>query len=182
MDLGAYVQIEELSKIAEANGIEVSRCRGYRLMKNEAKISEENIDKDGKYCAFSAAESEVRRVGSFIEWSSETNRLCEQYFIYKDGEIVDVVWNNIPNDLKERIKSAMDKAEQANRTQLEMYNKYVGRDDVLYIHARLGRSNWSDEAWKDYKDKDWFIEGCDDTYDSSYCDIYAKIRKEKRNE
>jgi len=31
MDLGAYVQIEDLDKIAKENGIVVPRLRGYRL-------------------------------------------------------------------------------------------------------------------------------------------------------
>ena len=38
MDLGAYVQIEELSEIAQRNGINCPRLRGYRLMKNEEPI------------------------------------------------------------------------------------------------------------------------------------------------
>ena len=39
MDLGAYTQIEELENIAKDNGIEVPRLRGYRLMKEESKIT-----------------------------------------------------------------------------------------------------------------------------------------------
>ena len=38
MDLGAYVQIEELEKIAKKNGIEVPRLRGYRLMSEEQPV------------------------------------------------------------------------------------------------------------------------------------------------
>lgn len=35
MDLGAYVNIEDLDAIAKANGIDIPRLRGYRLMKEE---------------------------------------------------------------------------------------------------------------------------------------------------
>ena len=35
MDIGAYAQIEDLSYIAKENNINISRVRGYRLMKNE---------------------------------------------------------------------------------------------------------------------------------------------------
>lgn len=38
MDLGAYGQIEGLSEIAQRNGIDCPRLRGYRLMKDEEPI------------------------------------------------------------------------------------------------------------------------------------------------
>ena len=38
MDIGAYVQIDDLDKIAKENGIEVPRLRGYRLMKDEKPV------------------------------------------------------------------------------------------------------------------------------------------------
>ena len=50
MDLGAYAQIGDLTKIAEENGIEVPRLRGYRLMSEETPINYkdwcENIEID----------------------------------------------------------------------------------------------------------------------------------------
>lgn len=39
MDLGAYVNIEDLDAIAKANGIDIPRLRGYRLMKDENPVS-----------------------------------------------------------------------------------------------------------------------------------------------
>ena len=47
MDLGAYVQIDNLSKLAKLNGINVKRLRGYRYMKHEDKpldIDEEAVN------------------------------------------------------------------------------------------------------------------------------------------
>ena len=39
MDLYAFMQIETLEAIAKANGIEIPRLRGYRLMSDEAALS-----------------------------------------------------------------------------------------------------------------------------------------------
>lgn len=45
MDLYAYSQIDTLDKIAKANGINISRCRGYRLMSDEEVISKKKLMK-----------------------------------------------------------------------------------------------------------------------------------------
>ena len=62
--------------------------------------------------------------------------------------------------------------------QLAVWNKYTGQKNVLYIHARLGTSNWSNTTWEDFRTSSWFLDGCDDASDRSYCDIYAKIDPE----
>lgn len=55
-----------------------------------------------------------------------------------------------------------------------MWNKYVGRADVLCIHARIGGYNW--ETYKENViHEPWFLEKVDDCEDSTYCDIYAKL-------
>lgn len=59
----------------------------------------------------------------------------------------------------------------------EMFNKYCGRDDVLYIHARVGGANWNYYDCDNLvKSKDWFLDKIDDSYDCTYCDIYAKLK------
>ena len=58
------------------------------------------------------------------------------------------------------------------------WNKYAGRDDVLYIHARIGGDNWF--YYHSYVDtQPWFLEKVDDSYDSTYCDLYARIKPDK---
>ena len=47
-----------------------------------------------------------------------------------------------------------------------------------YYDARLGTSNWSNTTWEDFRKSSWFLDGCDDASDRSYCDIYAKIDPE----
>ena len=59
--------------------------------------------------------------------------------------------------------------------QFNTWNKYVGRDDVLYIHARIGGNNWNYYDGPELARQPWFLEKVDDCFDSTYCDIYAKI-------
>ena len=51
-----------------------------------------------------------------------------------------------------------------------------GKDcgDILYAHARIGGCNWEYYA-EEVLMKPWFIEKCDDPWDSTYCDIYCKL-------
>ena len=51
-----------------------------------------------------------------------------------------------------------------------MWNKYVGRNDVLYIHSRCGYP--PEEVLK----APWFLDWVSDAFDPTYCTIYAKIK------
>lgn len=62
------------------------------------------------------------------------------------------------------------------RRQYEMFNKYCGRPDVLYIHARIGGPNWVTFGGPELAKQPWFIDAIDDAFDPTYCDIYAKIK------
>lgn len=140
MDLGAFVQIEDLGKLAEANGIDVPRLRGYRLMSECKPYTEEEI------------EEQVREMVQCYRDSNES--LTGLY--YKRFEV---------------------------REQCETWNKYAGRTDVLYIHSRMGGTTcgyWDDETDEyvttyDLKTQPWFLDHVCDSYDGTYCDIYAKI-------
>lgn len=182
MDLGAYAQMEDLDEIAKANGIEVERCRGYRLMKDEEPISEDELTSMVNLNMFEAAENEIRtdyRYG-WITHSTETDRKCRKLLIGKKKdwhiEITGINWSKIHGKLRKRIKFAIKKAKRDVLIQWKMWNKYAGRDDVLYIHAKLGSWSWSDVKWWSYKSQPWYLDGCDD-HDKAYCDIYAKITK-----
>ena len=48
MDLGAYVQIEDLSEVMKTNGISVPRLRGLRLMSEEKPLTKEEIEEQIK--------------------------------------------------------------------------------------------------------------------------------------
>ena len=45
MDLVAYKNIEDLGAIAQKNGIDVPRLRGYRLMAKQEPITDEEIQR-----------------------------------------------------------------------------------------------------------------------------------------
>lgn len=60
--------------------------------------------------------------------------------------------------------------------QFSVWNKYAGQEGILYIHARIGGNNWKAYGGPELAKQPWFLEKVDDTFDSTYCDIYAKIK------
>lgn len=155
MDLGAYIQIESLERIAEANGIEVERVRGYRLMGESEAYSDEEIAKSIK-----------NMEGSYWWINSNTN---EDWFDHPEEEYQDGYRPARWNKMTIGIFKELSMLRARHKRQRTLWNRYVGKDDVLYIHSRCG------EGWRKYKDKEWFIDGCLDAFDPTYCDIYARI-------
>lgn len=98
---------------------------------------------------------------------------------YEDStykEYTGVKWNKIHGRKRKVLKTFIHNEIKRQQRQSEVWNKYVGRNDVLYIHARIGGGNWL-YYYKEVVDQPWFLEKVDDSYDSTYCDIYAKINK-----
>ena len=178
MDLGAYAQIEDLEQIAKDNGIEVPRLRGYRLMSEEKPIDWKEWIKD----------VDVDIVKDLCEaypfWSPkpfwyETNEeidYLKSIYLGKDKDKVQ--WDKIHGWKRRVLKTEIHNTLQKYKKQAETFNKYVGRKDILYIHARIGGNNWS-YYYKEVVGKEWFLEKVDDCFDSTYCDIYAKIKENK---
>ena len=198
MDLVAYGNIENLTRLAEANGIDVERLRGYRLMRDEEPYSQDEL-----------AEALEGQVGTYWWMACDEcdpdwfDHPCEMYTkgyrppSIPKGERV-CIWahpDNIDDMTIERIRTIsffqeIGMLKARFKRQYEMWNKYAGRDDVLYIHARLGGYNWKgfydDDERAEHEIHDgywierqpWFLEKCDDSFDPTYCDIYAKIDKE----
>lgn len=173
MDLGAYVQIESIDKIAKLNGIDVPRLRGYRLMKDE-----EPIDLfDGNNIEVSCCE-DLCTSNPF--WQVNTG--CATFDVYTDwlrnffiDKTADKVrWERIHGWKRKTLKTYIHNTKVAFQKQQDMFNKYVGRPDVLYIHARIGGGNWP-MYFDRVLGQPWFLEKIDDAFDSTYCDIYAKI-------
>lgn len=175
MDLGAYVQINDLESLAKVNNINISRIRGYRLMKNEDPI---DIAKE-KNSYYVIADAISYAIGAHFCISPE-------FIIYGDSEhkLINKLCDNknkiihlelIHGKRRKVIKYYIKQYKKNIEKQYTLFNKYIGRDDVLYIHARLGSSNWSDITHEYYKDQSWYLESIDDTFDQSYCDIYARI-------
>lgn len=194
MDIGAYIQIADLEKVAEANGIEVPRLRGYRLMVNESPLSCNEIAESLRSHELGLCERACRSEPRFrpdsnmTEYSCTTDRLKQKYCVletrvgtnceggeYSYTEVVGFRWHLIHGKNRKAIKFAIKKGRKAVVKQLQTFNKYAGREDVLYIHARLGGLNWSYCGGSDLERQPWFLEKVDDYYDETYCDIYAKI-------
>ena len=188
MDIGAYANVEELGKVARENGIVIPRERGYRYMKVENPISKEDVEHNAEEHAVHECEQTLRSCGDNVyEYSDRTDRRIRKYMIRKPVKIdedlivvrpVAVNWTAVHGRLRKKLKYAMKRAKRNYRKQYDVFNKYCGRDDILYIHARIGGQNWSYYGGPELERQPWFLEKVDDSYDDTYCDIYAKIDPE----
>lgn len=180
MDLYAYSQIEEIEEIAKKNNIYVPRLRGYRLMKDEVP---NNFNDEGRNlevdCVIDLCTSEpCWDPKAQISCYSERTRYKQDYYIETiendDATIKRVRWDRIHGRKRRILKTFIHNERKRFERQKAAWDKYAGREDVLYIHARIGGYNWPDYH-AEVDTKPWFLEKVDDAYDSTYCDIYAKI-------
>ena len=186
MDLYAYAQIEDLENLLKINNIEISRLRGLRLMKQEKAISQEDIEKIVENQKLDNAIQWLKQ-GEWNCWSSSKDERVRKAFIYNmipdeydDNKlkktIVAIDWSKVNRKDRNAIKLENRKDEKRIRTNLEMFNSYVGKN-VLYVHARQGGGN------RDYYPIDtkhpMYLSDCDDYWDSTYCDIYYDLKKGK---
>lgn len=186
MDLGAYMNIDALREIAERNNIDIPRLRGYRLMKDEEVFSAEDIQDMTRSSEIRVCERLCRAEPFWNpkaychEYSYWTDRLCGYYLIEgtdRDYErFSDIRWDRIHGWKRRILKFEVKKDKRSIQKQHEMWNKYVGKDGVLYIHARIGGPNWEAYGGPELEKQPWFLEKVDDCFDSTYCDIYAQIR------
>lgn len=190
MDLYAYSQIDDLDKIAKDNGIEVPRLRGYRLMKDEEPVSNEEIKKMIKDCEIEVVkdlcESEpFWSINSCSHILSRYTDFLKEFFLIKThdkdnyNEYIGIRWDRIHGWKRKVLKFAIKKQKRRIRKQYDMWNKYAGREDVLYIHSRIGGNNWNYYGGNELTKQPWFLGKVDDNFDSTYCDIYAKIKTEE---
>lgn len=175
MDLYAYSNIKNLEELAKKNNIDCPRLRGYRLMSEEKpmRITDDDIKSWTYHCAekLCTAIPLFSETAHMYEFSRRTNRIKEKYLNEETGE---VYWDKLHGRKRKALKTAVHNVVRAVEKQYEVFNKYVGRKDILYIHARIGGNNWP-YYYKNVVDQPWFIEKVDDAYDDTYCDIYAKI-------
>ena len=193
MDLLAYVNIPNLKSIAEINGIDVPRLRGYALMSEERVITREEIDRailslySEQYEHMCTSCPRFRPSSDVYEFSSATDRLRRKYIIketrtdtdaqgetYSYDHTVGFRWHLIHGKNRKALKFALKKAKRAVEHYCHTFNKYVGRTDVLRVHARIGGGNWQ-HYYGEVVGKPWFIEKVDDYFDNTYCDIFCKI-------
>lgn len=183
MNIYAYENIERLTEVAQKNNIVVPRLRGYCLMGEESCFNmKEQMDSfiDVKSIVTDLCTSEPFWTdgASIYSYSSKTDKLRKKYvgrdyadFVFTEQTIN---WNKIHGKKRRVLKFAIKNKRKRIKAQFDMWNKYVGRADILCIHARIGGCNW--EAYKENViHEPWFLEKVDDYADNTYCDIYAKL-------
>ena len=185
MDLGAYRQIEDWDALMKANHIDIPRLRGLRYMATEERIPDEAITQRAKWIGLWNCEGTLRQPHGIItyrdlavhEYSSNTNKKINKHFIFEEGDFspVDVNWSTTHGRLRKIFKYKLKQARKRVDKEAGTFNKYVGRRDVLYIHARIGGNNWKWYGGDEIAKQPWFLEKVDDAFDSTYCDIYAQI-------
>ena len=187
MDLFAYTQIVDLQAIADRNGISVPRCRGYRLMKNEERVTMVEIEQMITEQALYEAEKLFRLhpSGLFYEYSDRAKARARRYIVIRKNENgfdepMAVCWDRVHGKRRKAVKRVFKQVRRDVKEQYTLFNSLVGRENVLYIHARLGSTSWTDEKIKaEVTRQPWFLAKVDDSFDSSYCDIYARIGREE---
>ena len=179
MDLGAYSQIDTFKHIMVKNDISVPRLRGLRLMSEENPVPVEAIEeqamKIGLFDCEQACESDFKYRPSCYTLDSHTDEIRHRYLVYNDSRPIDIRWNKVHGKKRKLFKYLLKAARKRVTENYSTFNKYCGRKDILYIHARIGGGNWPYYGGE-VKNQPWFIEKVDDPFDSTYCDIYAIIK------
>ena len=187
MDLHAYAQIEDLQQIAKDNNIVVPRLRGYRLMKDEHHVSIEEIKRMMTDCEIDVCKNLCRSSpfwnsnSNWHSYNTYTDYLCDYYLVEgtdEDGHkrYVGIRWDRIHGWKRKALKFAIKKKKKRIQRQFDMWNNYAGKDHVLYIHSRIGGGNWNYFGGNELAKSPWFLDKVDDSFDNTYCDIYAKIK------
>lgn len=185
MNLVAYSQIDSLSGIFKSTGVDIPRLRGLLLMAEEEPYSKNDIKEIIKECETMIISDLVRSNPFWTsdscvhEYSTRTDRLLKKYVTFdKDGYENGVKWNHIHGKKRKIAKYAIKQKIKEVKQSTETFNKYVGRNDVLCVHARIGGGNWSYYGSPEITEHPAYLERVDDWYDSTYCDIYLKINPE----
>lgn len=189
MNLKAYSQIEDLMPVLQSTGIEIPRLRGLGLMKNEEPVNQTDLNEILHSMEILAVQNlcESFPAWDFYSCCSEfcpaTDRRIKKYMILdEDGDPISIRWDRIHGKKRKTAKYAIKKYKKAVIDNIKVFNKYAGRDDVLFVHARIGGDNWNYFNGPSIVASHLaFLEKVDDYFDSTYCDIYLKIDPETVN-
>ena len=90
--------------------------------------------------------------------------------------VIYIKWDKVHGKKRKAFKYVLKQSKKRVYNQYKMWNKYCGRDDVLYIHCRLGAGNWFGyDCDTIIKSQPWFLDCVEDSFDRTYLDVYAKI-------
>ena len=189
MNLKAYSKIEDLMPVLQSTGIEIPRLRGLGLMKNEEPVNQTDLNEILHSMEILAVQNlcESFPAWDFYSCCSEfcpaTDRRIKKYMILdEDGDPISIRWDRIHGKKRKTAKYAIKQYKKAVIDNIKVFNKYAGRDDVLFVHARIGGDNWNYfNGPSIVASHPAFLEKVDDYFDSTYCDIYLKIDPETVN-
>lgn len=189
MNLTAYSQIEDLMPVLQSTGIEIPRLRGLGLMKNEEPVNQTDLNEILHSMEILAVQNlcESFPAWDFYSCCSElctaTDRRIKKYMILdEDGDSISIRWDRIHGKKRKTAKYAIKQYKKAVIDNIKVFNKYAGRDDVLFVHARIGGDNWNYfNGPSIVASHQAFLEKVDDYFYSTYCDIYLKIDPETVN-
>jgi hypothetical protein len=172
-------EMQKLTELMNKNNIVTPRFRCCGLMSNAERIS---IDDDKENISISSVidlcESEpfwTPNTGTHV-WDWKTDSLKKYYLIGSKEQFSysGIRWDRIHGWKRKVLKTYIHNEITRRQKEIDTWNKYVGRRDVLYIRARIGGGNWP-YYYREVVDQPWFLEKVDDSFDSTYCSIYAKI-------
>ena len=189
MNLKAYSQIEDLMPVLQSTGIEIPRLRGLGLMKNEEPVNQTDLNEILHSMEILAVQNLCESFPAWdfyrccSEFSPATDRRIKKYMILdEDGDPISIRWDRIHGKKRKTAKYAIKQYKKAVIDNIKVFNKYAGRDDVLFVHARIGGDNWNYfNGPSIVASHPAFLEKVDDYFDSTYCDIYLKIDPETVN-
>ena len=179
MDLGAFSNIDIINHVMTDNNISVPRLRGLRLMALEEPVTGEKLEAAIRDIALNDCEdaccSDFRYDAFAYEYSMRTRKIKKKYMVLDENHYpTGIRWDRIHGKKRKLFKYIFRNTRKKVMRTYAAFNKYCGRNDILYIHARIGGGNWPYYR-KEVEGKPWFIEKIDDPFDATYCDIYARI-------
>lgn len=178
-----YFNMDKLDSLLTSINITISRIRDFNFMAFSKGFTPEEVTD-------TIHDFEMYNIAALIDnrqrWKdfrlqptlsdSMTYNKRRRYFQYnKDGEEIGVKWKNIHGRHRKTAKFWCKKSEHQIVDTMNTFNKYVGKNDVLRINARLGGINWRCFGGIDIEKHPAFIEKVDSCYEETYCDIYIKI-------
>lgn len=175
--------------VLQSTGIEIPRLRGLGLMKNEEPVNQTDLNEILHSMEILAVQNlcESFPAWDFYSCCSEfcpaTDRRIKKYMILdEDGDPISIRWDRIHGKKRKTAKYAIKQYKKAVIDNITVFNKYAGRDDVLFVHARIGGDNWNYfNGPSIVASHPAFLEKVNDYFDSTYCDIYLKIDLETVN-
>lgn len=175
-------EIKTVFDVFETTGVMIPGISAIRVMKEESKISLEEVIKIIK-------EQEVMIVedllSSYPRWTIQPyyirSKNKEKYvhkYIHSGEEEMYVRWDRIHGKHRKIAKFECKKREKKVKKAADVFNKYVGRNDVICVYTYLPKRSDKEEWIKLIKSETSFLEiSTDYNYPCIY-DIYLKVDPE----